>query len=95
MKIQRFEDIIAWQKFQEFAAAIYRLFSEIKDFGFKDQIQRAAVSISNNVAEGFDRLGDKEFIRFLYIALASSARLSQCYIYLRDWDIPKPKIRKN
>jgi four helix bundle protein len=53
MKIQRFEDIIAWQKSQEFAVAIYRSFSEIKDFGFKDQIQRAAVSISNNVAEGF------------------------------------------
>lgn len=84
MKIQRFEDIIAWQKSQEFAVAIYRSFSEIKDFGFKDQIQRAAVSISNNVAEGFDRLGDKEFIRFLYIALASCSEVkSMLYLSQR------------
>lgn len=75
MRIQKFEDIIAWQKAQNFAVDIYNTFSGSKDFGFKDQVQRASVSISNNIAEGFDRLSDKEFVRFLYIALASCSEV--------------------
>lgn len=69
MKIQKFEDIIAWQKTQDLAVAIYKSFNDSRDFGFKDQIQRASVSISNNIAEGFDRMSDKEFVRFLYTSL--------------------------
>jgi len=84
MKIQRFEDIIAWQKAQDLAVEIYNAFLDSRDFGFKDQIQRASVSISNNIAEGFDRLGDKEFMRFLYIALASCSEVkSMLYLALR------------
>jgi four helix bundle protein len=75
MKITKFEEIIAWQKSQDLAVDIYSLFSNLKDFGFKDQIQRASVSISNNIAEGFDRMSDKEFVRFLYIALASNSEV--------------------
>jgi len=90
MKIHKFEDIIAWQKAQDLAVAIYQAFNESKDYGFKDQIQRASVSISNNIAEGFDRLSDKEFIRFLYIAQASCSEVkSMLYLanrlsYLKD-----------
>ena len=54
MAIQKFEDIIAWQKAQDLATEIYLIFGLSKDFGFKDQITRAAMSISNNIAEGFD-----------------------------------------
>ena len=71
MKIDRFEDIVAWQKAKILTLGIYTSFKDCKDYGFKDQIQRASVSIMNNIAEGFERLGDKEFKRFLFIAKAS------------------------
>ncbi|MEZ4902586.1 MAG: four helix bundle protein [Spirosomataceae bacterium] len=71
MKIDKFEDIIAWQKAQNFAVLIYKHIHSLRDFSFKDQICRASVSISNNIAEGFDRQTPKEFIRFLYISKAS------------------------
>jgi len=50
MIIRRFEDIIAWQKAQDYAVDIYQSFGSLKDYGFKDQICRAVVSISNNIA---------------------------------------------
>lgn len=53
MRIERFEDIIAWQKSKNLTVEIYFLFTEHKDYDFKDQIQRASVSIMNNIAEGF------------------------------------------
>jgi four helix bundle protein len=71
MKIKRFEDIIAWQKAKELSVQVYGLFENSKDFGFKDQIQRASVSVMNNIAEGFERRGNKEFRHFLYIAKGS------------------------
>ena len=83
MGIQRFEDIIAWQKAQEYAVEIYKIFFSLKDFGFKDQICRAAISISNNIAEGFDRSSDADFSRFLYISLASCSELKSM-LYLAE-----------
>jgi len=64
MKIQKFEDILAWQKAQGFAVEIYAVFGGIKDFGFKDQILRASISISSNIAEGFDRSSDADLVGF-------------------------------
>ena len=83
MKIQKFEDIIAWQKAQELTVEIYLIFKKLDDFGFKNQIQRAAVSVSNNIAEGFDRISDKEFTRFLYIALGSCSEVKSM-LYLSN-----------
>ncbi len=83
MKIKKFEDIIAWQKAQDFAFNIYSAFSAIKDFGFKDQICRAAVSVSSNIAEGFDRSSDADFSRFLYIALGSCSEVKSM-LYLAE-----------
>jgi four helix bundle protein len=83
MKIEKFEDIIAWQKSQDFAVEIYTVFSKIKDFGFKDQICRAVISISNNIAEGFDRSSNAEFLKFLYYSLASCSEV-QSMLYLSD-----------
>lgn len=71
MGIKKFEDIIAWQKSQDLAVEIYTIFQANKDFGFRDQICRAVVSISNNIAEGFERTSKKEFGRFLVIAAGS------------------------
>ena len=71
MRIERFEDIVAWQKAKNVSAQVYSLFKSNKDYGFKDQIQRASVSIMNNIAEGFERSSNAEFRQFLYIAKGS------------------------
>ena len=83
MKIIKFEDIVAWQKAQDLAVEIYAIFMDSKDYGFKDQICRATVSVSNNIAEGFDRSSNKDFGRFLYIALASCSEVKSM-LYLAE-----------
>jgi four helix bundle protein len=75
MRILKFEDIVAWQKSKEVNIIIYKLFKNCRDFGFRDQIQRASVSIMNNIAEGYERSGNKEFKKFLYIAKGSCAEV--------------------
>lgn len=84
-KLHSFEEIIAWQKARELNAEIYRVTNnnEIfnKDYGLRDQIRRASISVSSNIAEGFERETTKEFIRFLYIAKASAGEFrSQLYL---------------
>lgn len=80
MRIEKFEDIIAWQKVKQLTA-LYSNFKSCRDFGFKDQIQRATISIMNNIAEGFERKGDKEFTHFLFIAKGSCGEVrSMLYI---------------
>ncbi len=71
MRFENFEDIIAWQKAKILTIQVYKEFEHSKDFGFKDQIQRASVSIMNNIAEGYERKSNKEFSQFLYIAKGS------------------------
>ncbi len=66
--IQKFENIVAWQKAKVFSLAIYITFASCKDFSFKNQIERAAVSVMNNIAEGFERQTNKELRNFLFIA---------------------------
>lgn len=83
MTIQKFEDIVAWQKSQDYAFEIYKLFDRHKDYGFRDQICRAVVSISNNIAEGFDRSSDADFRRFLFIAISSCSEVKSM-IYLAE-----------
>jgi len=85
-KIERFEDLIAWQKARALTRVIYEVTRQgafAKDFGLAGQIQRAAVSIMSNVAEGFERGGRGEFHQFLSTAKASCAELrSQLYVAL-------------
>jgi four helix bundle protein len=75
MKIEKFEDIISWQKAKELTNEIYKIFEISKDFGFKSQIQRASISIMNNIAEGFERKSNKEFKQFLFIAKGSAGEV--------------------
>lgn len=70
-KIEQFEEIIAWQKARELTVMIYRDFRDNRDFSLRDQIQRASNSVMANIAEGFERKSNKEFIQFLYIAKGS------------------------
>lgn len=85
-RIQRFEDIEAWQKARELTRAIYAVSDEgrfSRDFGLRDQIRRAAVSVMSNIAEGFERHGDTEFKRFLAIAKGSAGEAkAQLYVAL-------------
>lgn len=71
MGIERFEDIESWKEARELVREIYEVFKNLRDYGFKDQIQRAAVSIMSNIAEKFDRGTNKEFIQFLVVARGS------------------------
>jgi four helix bundle protein len=73
--IKRFEDILAYQKAEILTVDIYKSFGKSRDFGFRDQICRAAVSMMNNIAEGFERHTNKEFINFLYIAKGSAGEV--------------------
>lgn len=84
--IQRFEDIEAWQKARELTNAVYSCSGKgtfAKDFGLRDQIRRAAVSIMSNIAEGFERGGSGEFVQFLSIAKGSAGEVgAQLYVAL-------------
>lgn len=77
-KIERFEDMKIWQMGRRLVSLVYELTRKKEfaaDFGLKDQIRRSAVSIPSNVAEGFERSGNKELIYFLYIAKGSAGEL--------------------
>jgi four helix bundle protein len=86
MKIERFEDITSWQKARELTRHIYRHSKTgefARDFGLRDQIREASVSIMSNIAEGFERGGDKEFRQFLSTAKGSCGEVrSQLYVAL-------------
>lgn len=81
-----FEEIEAWQKARELTKRIYDVSKAgdfVRDFGLRDQIRKAAVSIMSNIAERFERGGTKEFIQFLSVAKGSSAEVrSQLYVAL-------------
>ena len=86
MKIKKFEDIESWKRARRLTNEIYQTTSAgefARDFGLKDQIRRASVSILSNIAEGFERGGDKEFSQFLAIAKGSCGEVrAQLYVAL-------------
>ena len=82
--IEKFEDIEAWQKARELTREIYKITNQgafARDFGLRDQIRRASVSIMSNIAEGFGRGGNREFIQFLSMAKGSVSEVqAQLYV---------------
>jgi four helix bundle protein len=86
MKVERFEDIISWQKAKELTILIYGIFEKSKDYGFRDQIQRASVSIMNNIAEGFERQTNNEFKQFMFIAKGSSGEVRSMLYLAKELD---------
>ena len=84
--IERFEDLAVWMKARELTKKIYEITGQnqfAKEYGLRDQIRRASVSVMSNIAEGFERRGDKEFKRFLFIAKGSAGEVrSQLYVAL-------------
>jgi four helix bundle protein len=85
-RVERFEDLDIWKLARELTKLVYQMtaageFSH--DFGLRDQIRRASVSILSNIAEGFERAGDKEFLHFLAIAKGSCGEVrAQLYVAL-------------
>jgi len=96
--IERFEDIEAWKKARELTREIYRITNQgafVKDFGLRDQIRRAAVSIMSNIAEGFGRGGNREFIQFLSTAKGSASEVeAQLYVALDAEYITKDQFQQ-
>jgi len=86
MKVSRFEDLEAWVVGRELTNLVYGYCKQEtfqKDYGFRDQIQRASISIMNNIAEGFERGSNKDFVKFLFISRGSSGEVrSMLYIAL-------------
>lgn len=83
-QIVRFEDLECWQQARNIVNRVYRVCSADgfgRDFSLMDQVKRAAISIMANIAEGFSRKGNKEFVQFLFIAKSSAAEL-QSHLYV-------------
>ena len=95
--IKRFEDLDAWKLGRTLTNRVYAITKDApaaRDYGFTDQLRRAAVSVMSNVAEGFDRGSNKDFAKFLFIARGSAAEvrsllyvaLDQSYITNEEFD---------
>jgi len=80
-KIEKFENLDVWNNAIELSILIYEKFKLCKDYGFKDQICRASVSVPSNIAEGFERQYNNEYIQYLFIAKGSAGEIrTQLYI---------------
>ncbi len=84
MKIEHFTDLVVWQKSRQLFKEVYELMRNSKEYYLRDQILRATLSISNNIAEGFGRYSKKEFIQFLNIAKGSLNELESMMFIMLD-----------
>ena len=91
----RFEDLRVWQRSADLACEIYLHFKQSKEFGLKDQITRSALSISSNIAEGYERVTPKDYTRFLSYSKGSCGELrSQIYIALKIGEVDTTETRE-
>ena len=96
-RVAKFEDLRIWQDARELVMNLYNDFKDgpgAKDFGFKDQIQRAGISIMNNIAEGFERETDLDFAKFLDYAKGSSGEVRSMYYAAEDQDYVDSRTAK-
>lgn len=95
--VTKFEDLIAWQEARTLVKWVYKITSDgafSKDYGMRDQIQRAAVSVMTNIAEGFDCESSAEFARFLGIARRSAVEVQSLLYAALDVDHIKEDVFK-
>lgn len=79
--VKCFEDLDIWEEAVSLSLQVYEQLKDCRDFGFRDQMQRSAISVPSNIAEGFERQTNKEFIQYLHIAKGSCGELrTQLYI---------------
>lgn len=83
---QRFEELMIWQEARMFAKLVHFIFLENKDRDYKSQINRAVISVMNNIAEGFERYSKPDFKRFLQIAKASNAEVRSMTYLAQDFN---------
>jgi four helix bundle protein len=89
-RIEKFEDLEVWKQGIQLATEVYANLSRCHDYGLRHQMQRAAVSIPSNIAEGYERKSNKEFIQYLYISKGSCAELrTQTYIAIHTGTLNK------
>jgi len=94
-KISRCEDLEVWKESMRLTSQIYNQIGNLNDFGFRNQIQKAAVSVPSNIAEGYERQSNRVFIQFLFIARGSSGELrTQLYLAVELRFIDKSKGRE-
>ena len=87
MSVSRFEDLIGWQRSRELYKLTHTITSKTllsRDFALRDQMRRSSLSVMSNIAEGFDRGGDKEFVQLLYVSKASCAELRSQFYAAKD-----------
>jgi len=84
MKAEKFEDLLVWQFARELTVEIYRLFEHSKKYYYMDQINRASLSIMNNISEGFERRSNKDFRQFLFFAKGSSGEVRSMLHIAKD-----------
>ena len=82
--IKKFEDLEVWQESMNLATEIYNILNSLNDNVLKQQIQKTVVSVPSNIAEGFDRQSNREFIQYLYISKGSCSVLRTQLYLLRD-----------
>ena len=81
MRIEKFEDLEVWKVSMNLSVLIYRSLRDCKDFGLRDQMQRSSVSVPSNIAEGYGRKTNKEYLYYLYISQGSCMELrTQLYL---------------
>jgi four helix bundle protein len=98
MPVKNFEELEIWQEARRLTQAIYQLTKREKfsrDFSLRDQIQRAAVSVMSNIAEGFERGGNQEFVQSLYVAKASCGEVRSSSTWQLIKDISSKLTRKS
>jgi len=90
--IKNFEDLEIWKMSRELVNLIYSDFRSCKDYGFRDQVTRAGISIMNNISEGFCRNSDMEFKQFLNISKGSSGEIKSMYYIAEDQQYVKAEV---
>lgn len=94
-KIGKFEDWEVWKEGMRLAEKIYKSLQDCRDFGLRDQMQRAAISIPSNIAEGYERDSNREFIRYLFIASGSCTELrTQIYLCIKIGILHKTETKQ-
>lgn len=92
MAVNSYRELFVWQKSKDLIAITYEMSKQIRDFSYKDQLNRASLSISNNIAEGFGRKSKREFRRFLNIALGSAYEVESMLIIFKELKITPEEL---
>ena len=93
MKIRNLENLRVWQETRMFVNAIYEMMQNCKDYSFKDQLQRASLSIMNNIAEGSESGSDRTYIRYLNISKGSCSEVKSMLYLCEDMKYCTPEKR--